>query len=48
MVPTIDHDDFGIAMSQRFCGGNTAKATADNHNAGLIVAHLRLSRQLLA
>ena len=42
MVSTIDHEDFGIAMSQRFCRGNTAEAAADNHDARLIVAPVRL------
>src|ERR1700678_3062804 len=44
MVPTIDHEDLGIAMSQSFCRGNTAEAAADNHDARLIVAHLPLGR----
>ena len=48
MVATIDDDDFGIAMSQSFCRRNTSEASADYHNARLIVTHLHLGRRLLA
>ena len=36
MVATIDHDDFGIAMSQRFCRGNTGEPAADITMRGLL------------
>ena len=36
MVAPIDHDDFGIAVSQRFCCGNSGEATADDHDPRLL------------
>jgi hypothetical protein len=33
--------DFGVAMSWRFCRGNTAEPAADYHDARLIVTRLR-------
>ena len=40
MIPTIDHDNFGIATAQRFGRGNTAEPAADYRDARLIVTRL--------
>jgi len=44
MVAPIDHDDFGIAVSERFCCRNSGEAPANNHDARLIVTKLHNCR----
>jgi hypothetical protein len=47
VVATIDHDDFGVAMSRRFCCRNSGEAPADYDDLRPLGAARHCRRRLL-